>query len=207
MPDAVVDTTTNQDTHQLADGSWYLHVRTRDVAGNWNAGASHFGPYKIDTTPPTDPTVTSASHTPNAWSVNPSVVVSWSGASDGAGSGVAGYSILWDAAASTLPDTTVDTTGATASSSRPDGVTYFHLRTKDVAGNWTSTVHFGPLKIDTTPPTNPTSFTLRSLHQPVVQQRHDQRPLGRRVGRDRQRRFGLLVRVEHIADDRAGYRR
>ena len=158
VPDAVVDTTTNQHIHQLANGSWYLHVRTRDVAGNWNAGASHFGPYKIDTVAPTDPTITSASHTPNAWSVNPSVVASWSGASDGAGSGVAGYSILWDAAASTLPDTTVDTTGSTASSTRPDGVTYFHLRTKDVAGNWTATRHFGPLKIDTTPPTNPHSF-------------------------------------------------
>ena len=158
VPDAVVDTTTNQDTHPLTDGSWYLHVRTRDVAGNWNADAAHFGPYKIDTTLPTDPAVTSTSHTTGAWSVNPSVVVSWSGASDGAGSGVAGYSILWDAAASSVPDTTVDTTGATASASRPDGVTYFHLRTKDAAGNWTSTVHFGPLKIDTTPPTNPTSF-------------------------------------------------
>ena len=159
VPDAVVDTTTNQDTHQLANGSWYLHVRTRDVAGNWNAGASHFGPYKIDLTPPTDPVITSASHTPGAWSKNASVLVSWSGASDGAGSGVSGYSILWDAAASTVPDTAMDTSGTAASSSRPDGVTYFHLRTKDVAGNWTSTAHFGPLKIDTTPPTNPTSFT------------------------------------------------
>ena len=159
VPDAVADTTTNQITHLLADGSWYLHVRTVDLAGNWNTSASHFGPYKIDTTLPTDPTISSTSHTPGAWSKNPSVLASWSGASDGAGSGLAGYSILWDAAASTLPDTTVDTTGGTASSSRPDGATYFHLRTKDVAGNWTSTVHFGPLKIDTTPPTNPTSFT------------------------------------------------
>ncbi len=153
VPDAVVDTTTNQDTHQLAGGSWYLHVRTRDVAGNWNAGASHFGPYKIDTTPPTDPTISSTSHTPGVWSTNPTVLVSWSGATDGAGSGVAGYSILWDAAASTVPNTTLDTTGGSASSSRPDGVTYFHLRTKDVAGNWTSTVHLGPIRIDTVAPT------------------------------------------------------
>ncbi len=153
LPDAVLDTTGNQEIQQLADGIWYLHVRTRDVAGNWNAGASHFGPYKIDITPPADPTVSSSTHTVGAWSQNPAVQVSWTGASDGAGSGLAGYSILWDGAAATLPDTTVDTTGNSASSARPDGITYFHLRTKDVVGNWTATKHFGPIQIDTVAPT------------------------------------------------------
>ena len=136
MPDTVVDTTTNQDTHQLAEGSWYLHVRTpRDTAGNWNADASHFGPYKIDLTPPEDPMVSSTTHTPLVWSSSSFVQVSWSGTSDGAGSGVAGYSILWDGAPQTVPDTGVDTTGAAASDTRPDGTTHFHLRTKDFAGN------------------------------------------------------------------------
>lgn len=32
----MLDTTTNQTTQRLADGSWYLHVRTRDVAGKVN---------------------------------------------------------------------------------------------------------------------------------------------------------------------------
>ena len=48
----------------LADGvlalaigtSWYLHVRTRDVAGNWAATAAHYGPFYIDTLAPTNPT-------------------------------------------------------------------------------------------------------------------------------------------------------
>ena len=152
VPDTVVDTTTNQDTHQLAEGSWYLHVRTRDVASNWNADASHFGPYKIDLTPPADPIVTSTTHTPLVWSSSSFVQVSWSGASDGAGSGVAGYSILWDGAPMTVPDMGVDTTGAAASTTRPDGTTHFHLRTKDFAGNWSGATHFGPLGIDTAAP-------------------------------------------------------
>ena len=57
---------------------------------------------------------------------------------------------------------------------------------------------------DTTPPSNPTQLHRRSHCQPVVQQRLDQRPLGRRVGRGRQRRLRLFDRVERIADDRAG---
>ena len=153
MPDTVVDTTTNQNTHQFADGSWYLHVRTRDVAGNWNAGAAHFGPYKIDTTPPTNPTISSSTHTPGVWSKNPAVHLSWTGASDGAGSGVVGYSQFWDDAATTDPGTTVNTTSTSAISTRYDGTTYFHLRTKDAAGNWSAPIHFGPLKIDTVAPT------------------------------------------------------
>ena len=152
VPDNVFDTRNNQGAWQLAEGSWYLHVRTRDTAGNWNADAAHFGPYKIDFTPPEDPIVSSTTHTPLVWSSSSFVQVSWSGASDGAGSGVAGYSILWDGAPMTVPDTGVDTIGATASTTRPDGTTHFHLRTKDAAGNWSGATHFGPLGIDTTAP-------------------------------------------------------
>ena len=103
-------------------------------------------------TPPEDPIVSSTTHTPLVWSSSSFVQVSWSGASDGAGSGVAGYSILWDGAPMTVPDTGVDTTGAAASTTRPDGTTHFHLRTKDVAGNWSGATHFGPLGIDTAAP-------------------------------------------------------
>ena len=152
VPDAVLDTTTNQTTQYLDDGHWRLHVRTRDVAGNWNAGASHFGPYKIDASPPVNPTISSTTHTAGAWSTKTSVTVSWSGASDGAGSGLAGYSILWDGAAATSPDTVADTTGTTATATRPEGSTYFHLRARDVAGNWSAPVHFGPVLVDTLAP-------------------------------------------------------
>lgn len=39
-----------------ADGTWYLHYRATDAAGNVTTG--YFGPYNIDTTAPADPTLT-----------------------------------------------------------------------------------------------------------------------------------------------------
>ncbi|MGC8958662.1 MAG: hypothetical protein ACP5OO_02600, partial [Chloroflexia bacterium] len=150
--------------------SWYFHLRTRDVAGNWNAGAVHLGPFYIDTTPPSNPSsVWSTSHTPYTWSTDNTVDVSWSGANDNA-SGVYGYSIEWSTSPDTLPDTTVDTTGSSATSPPlADGNSwYFHLRTRDVAGNWnTGAVHLGPFYIDTTAPNNPSGIWSTS-HYPYT---------------------------------------
>ena len=115
--------------------------------------------------------VSSTTHTPRVWSWSAFVQVSWSGASDGAGSGVAGYSIQWDDAALTVPDTMVDTTGAAASATRPDGITYFHLRTTDVAGNWSAGTHFGPLGIDTQPPSTISGLEVRPIAGAAVQLR------------------------------------
>ena len=131
VPDDVFDTRNNQGAWRLAEGSWYLHVRTRDTAGNWNPDAFHSGPYKIDLTPPEDPMISSTTHTPGIWSWSAFVQVSWSGASDDGGSGVAGYSQFWDDAETTDPGTTVNQTGTSATSTRSDGTTYFHLRTAD----------------------------------------------------------------------------
>jgi len=158
----------------LADGNnWYAHVRTRDVAGNWSTTARHAGPFFIDTTPPNNPAnVSSSSHTLGIWSNDPSITMNWSGASDPGGSGVSGYSYVFDTAAGTLPDTVVDTFGtSTTSASLPTGSNkYFHLRTRDAAGNWSTTsVDRGAYWIDVTAPTssvnspassNSTSFTV-----------------------------------------------
>ncbi|MDQ3987059.1 MAG: hypothetical protein M3280_11270, partial [Actinomycetota bacterium] len=56
-----------------------------------------------DSTPPTDPSVSSSSHSTSTWSTDPTVDVTWSGATDAA-SGVDGFSYLWDTSATTLPD-------------------------------------------------------------------------------------------------------
>jgi serine protease len=156
VPDSVKDTTGSSTTSaSLADGQWWFHLRTRDNAGNWS-GAVHLGPFRIDTTPPSNPSVTSLSHVPGQWSNDPTVDVAWSGATDGA-SGVDGYSIEWSPQASTVPDTVKDTSGsATTSQALPDGDWWFHLRTRDNAGSWSSAVHLGPFRIDTVAPTNPT---------------------------------------------------
>ncbi|CAG1010264.1 hypothetical protein MYXO_03989, partial [Myxococcaceae bacterium] len=157
----------------LADGAtWYAHVRTHDLAGNWSTTAAHLGPFRIDTTPPANPSnVSSSSHTLGVWSSDPSITMNWSGASD-AGSGVSGYSYVFDTAAGTLPDTVVDTFGSTTTSaSLPSGSNkYFHIRTRDAAGNWSASgVNRGSYWVDVTAPSssvnspassNSTSFTV-----------------------------------------------
>lgn len=136
----------------LADGSWWFHLRTGDNAGNWSGVVSH-GPFRIDTTAPVSPALSSPSHTFGAWSANSTPAVAWSGASDG-GSGVDGFSYEWSQSPTTTPDTTKDAeqTADGLSSARPDGTWWFHLRTGDAAGNWSEPVHLGPFSIDATAP-------------------------------------------------------
>ena len=115
-----------------------------------------------DSTPPTDPTISSTSPSAGTWSNDNTVQISWSGAADEVeGSGLAGYSIAWDHAPLSTPDPIVDV----AHGSDPHSTTsppladagdwYFHLRTCDNAGNCTATVHAGPFWIDTTAPPAP----------------------------------------------------
>lgn len=79
----------------LADGTWWFHLCAVDVAGNWSPAVTA-GPFLIDRALPTNPTsLASPSHTLSTWSSDPTVEVQWSGAADG-GSGVAGYSLLFD---------------------------------------------------------------------------------------------------------------
>ncbi|MFN8594591.1 MAG: VCBS repeat-containing protein [Anaerolineae bacterium] len=144
-------------TSPLSEGNWYAHVRTRDVAGNWSPDAIHAGPFKIDLTPPTNPTLFGGSHTPSVWNNDPTVLVTWSGATDSGGSGVAGYSIQWDNSSGGVPDQiqdtagTSDTSGVLATASNH----WFHVRTRDVAGNWAvGAANRGPFYIDTTPPSS-----------------------------------------------------
>ncbi|MFC2078173.1 HYR domain-containing protein [Candidatus Bipolaricaulota bacterium] len=172
-PNTTIDVTHTGDPHTatsptLADGdSHYCHLRTRDAGGNWTS-TIHLGPFWIDTTPPADPTTfSSTSHTVSTWSNDQTVDVTWSGAAD-SGAGLAGYSILWDTNAVSTPDATVDVahTGDPHIATSPtlaDGDSHYcHLRTRDAVGNWTSTIHLGPFWIDTTPPTDPTTFSSTS---------------------------------------------
>ena len=152
-PDAVKDTSGLSTTSSpLPDGDWWFHLRTVDVAGNWSA-AIHLGPFRIDTAVPANPTL-SSTHTSD-WSTDTTVAASSTGATDSR-SGVDGYSIDWSQQPSTVPDSVKDTTGS-SSTSAPlgDGQWWFHLRTRDNAGNWSGAVHLGPFRIDTTPPSNP----------------------------------------------------
>jgi subtilisin family serine protease len=105
-----------------------------------------------DNTPPTDPTTFESTPTTGTWTNDNTIEISWSGASDDL-SGVDGYSINWSQNTTETPDTILDTTKTQTSTTTPDGTWYFNLRTRDNAGNWTSTVHVGPFLIDTQEPT------------------------------------------------------
>jgi len=160
LPDAIRDIGVVLQTSSpaLGDGQWYFHIRTMDLNGNWSPEAAHYGPYYIDHTAPTDPAnLTSPSHTPNVFSNDNTITVNWASGAD-AGSGVSGYSVLWDTTPTTLPDEAKDLDTATQTTTSPplnDGANwYFHIRTIDNAGNGSGVTHLGPFKIDTALPTS-----------------------------------------------------
>jgi hypothetical protein len=151
-PDTTPDTTgTTASFTGKADGVWYFHVRAVDNLGNGGATSTRI--VRIDTTAPSAiNNLASSTHFPEAtWNACDHPDFSWDVASD-AGSGVAGYSYELDHSSGTVPDTTIETTGTTASfTGKADGEWYFHVRAVDAAG------HGGPtssyvLGIDRHPP-------------------------------------------------------
>jgi hypothetical protein len=155
----------------VVDGSYTIYAKAYDNAGNTKEESTAF---VWDSLIPTDPLVTSSSHTPAIWSLDNTIDVGWSDA-DGTGSPIVGYSIIWDKSAMTVPDGVVNTTAAsTTSQVLLDGSdNYFHLRTQDLAGNWSGGKNIGPFYIDTTPPevfslTSPTNNQIISATGAVL---------------------------------------
>ncbi|MEO7973945.1 MAG: hypothetical protein ABIU84_10205, partial [Thermoanaerobaculia bacterium] len=113
----------------------------------------------VDVTPPLNPQFDSTQPPASTWWNSDFAWVSWSGAEDETGgSGLLGYSILWDGLPTTVPDTQVDEPQATDPNSvfSPalfDGVAhYFHLSACDAAGNCSLPIHAGPFWIDLSAP-------------------------------------------------------
>jgi hypothetical protein len=77
------------------------------------------------------------------------VEVTWSGAFD-YGSGIDGFSFVWDRAPTSLPDAikeVEETVTRFVSPPLTPGTYWFHLRTRDNAGNWSLGTHVGPFVI------------------------------------------------------------
>ncbi|MFC2077676.1 beta strand repeat-containing protein [Candidatus Bipolaricaulota bacterium] len=135
-----------------------------DNAGNITPTAGPSATFNVDNTPPTDPTPSSTSHSTSTWDNDSTIDVRWSGASD-AMTSVAGYSYSWDTNPSGVPDTVQDLAHTadphtSTSPSLADGANHwFHVRTVDAVGNWTSTEHLGPFQIDATDPSVPTGLS------------------------------------------------
>ena len=127
------------DTHTpappLVDGVYTFEVQATDLSNNTDLTPATQG-FTVDTQAPSDPTVSSSSHTVGVASSDPTVDLSLSGATDTL-SGVDGFSYVWDTSPSTVPDMTKDseeTATGTTSPALADGSHYFHLRTRDNAG-------------------------------------------------------------------------
>jgi subtilisin family serine protease len=107
-----------------------------------------------DVIPPVGLSVQSTQPT-NTWTNNQSASVFWGGATDA--SNIDGYSFGWSPDAASSPDEVKDVEENVTSSTAilPDGRTWFHVRARDGAGNWSDPVHLGPFQVDTFPPVRP----------------------------------------------------
>lgn len=146
----------------------FFSAATNLIAGFTNANGTAWDVFvaRDDAQAPTDPTIDATSPLASIWSSDNTVAVDWSGAADEPlGSGLAGYSVVFDQLPAGLPDSSVDVVHAvdphtTTSTPLADGNSwYFHLRTCDLAGNCTATVDAGPFFIDTTPASAPGALT------------------------------------------------
>ncbi len=160
-PDSTVDTTGKITSFAgIADGTWYFHVKAQDGAGNWGP-AGHYE-LRIDVTPPDPITdLASTSHTVGTPSSDPTIDLTWTTPADSA-SEVVGCSVVWDQAAATAPDASIDIGNVTSLTSDPliDGDWYCHIRSVDAAMNASiATARVGPFTLlgAPAPPSKPVS--------------------------------------------------
>lgn len=93
------------------------------------------------------------SHRAKRWSRDRTVRAFFSSLDDG--SGVDGFSFSWNHRATRAPDKAKELEESATQTTSPtlaNGKWYFHLRTRDNVGNWTSTQNRGPFLIDGTRP-------------------------------------------------------
>jgi RHS repeat-associated protein len=139
--------------HQLINGTTYKW-RARGDDGTDVSAWTSYRTFTVDTTAPTTPTISSSTHPSQTTWYSASlddVSTSWTTSSDST-SGVAGYAVVWDQDANTIPSGATQT-GTTFSQNNvsPAGIWYLHVRPKDNAGNWGSTatfaVHLGQVAV------------------------------------------------------------
>ncbi|MDP1809099.1 MAG: PKD domain-containing protein, partial [Actinomycetota bacterium] len=139
------------------EGERTLYYYSIDLSNTTETSAPKSGVIKVDTHLPTNPSVSSPSHTVNGWSTDRTIDISLTGAADTAGgSAVDGFNYAWSQDPVFIPDPVKfreENMNAVTSGELANGPWYFHIRTKDNAGNWASTAHKGPYGIDTVAPT------------------------------------------------------
>jgi len=133
----------------LQDGEWYLHVVSKDKAGNTGSTASHYR-FNIDTVA-NPPKIFSNTHADQElWYNNSIPELHWDTPNDM--SGIEGYYYVLDEKHNTVPSKDFGDWLPSNQITLPqlkDGIWYFHIISKDNAGNfgWEAT-HFR-IKVDT----------------------------------------------------------
>ena len=138
----------------VAAGGWHtLAVKADGTLWCWGRNTmSQVGDgTTTDRTVPTQPlldlvapsmlTLVSTTHpNPATWYANNAPSFTWT-ADDGSGSGIAGYATTFDQNAGTVPDPIITTSAATATfAGTANGTWYLHVRARDNAGNWSTTL-------------------------------------------------------------------
>ena len=136
---------------RLADGTPVIGTRIFGSRNSANPPRLEVA-WITDWTDPTIPTL-SSSHPEGQWRNVAQVTMNWQSATDGDGCGIDGYSYLWSASQYDEPDDNIDTQAKNLTHTLGQGEHWFHLRALDLAGNWSETSHYGPIKIDTVAPT------------------------------------------------------
>ncbi|HEX2039243.1 MAG TPA: hypothetical protein VHF47_05860 [Acidimicrobiales bacterium] len=140
----------------LADGDWWWDAQAFEAGstGSYSSGKSSRWAYRLDRTPPPAPAVSSSSHPdPAVWYASRALQSSWTAPPDA--TGIAGYSLVVDQVADTVPPAQSSQTTTAYSTTVPtDGQWYLHVRAVDGVGNWGTPAHFG-FKVDATTPGEP----------------------------------------------------
>ena len=163
VPDATKDlgAVTATASPALADGDWYLHIRSVDKAGNWVPGAAHLGPFRIDATPPK-----SATRSPRY--VLGAFLVTWDG-SDG-GSGIVTYDVwgrIGPAGAWSKWQIAATAKGATYAAGIAGNTYFFRSQARDRAGNVETDLPADGDTLTTLAALQVTGQVVNNRHQPV----------------------------------------
>ena len=146
----------------LPEGSNTVYFKADDDADLVGGGCSWSWQFYKDSRPPGYPShLMSPSHEVEDWSQDPTIEVHWTASIDPSpGTGLDGYSFVWNTFSSVLPDYLKDIEEGVETVTSPvlqDGIGhYFHIRSVDNIGNWQNSTYLGPFWIDTTGPTDGT---------------------------------------------------
>ncbi len=147
--------------------SWSADARS----DNWVDKSDSVSIYVDGTAPGAPSNITSATHPLNTWVNVSTATFNWTAATDSL-SGIDGYGETYGIAAITpgaISNTKDLEEGSTFSRSLPDGTWYWGIKAVDNSGNWgTTAASYGPMRIDTVPPTMP-GPVVSSTHTEGVQ--------------------------------------